>query len=194
MGRPRRTVTDESLTADEWDHLLTGWEFSPGLAFEDGEHRLRRWKAHRDELMRFCTRGPDWQEIEVPEAACWAREPAGPGYRPMAWWDYEAPGYRELIDPDGLRAQIRGWDLTDEEAEDRFLMTVRAVRSWSGPSWCGIPTLGKRDHYYVPLDREWPEDTYLPGDSRWYESEREFLERHDLLFEWEADAMKEEAD
>lgn len=169
MARPRRKAREDRLTADQWDELCTGESgFTEASAFESEAERRGRWQRHREDLLRWWTRGPD--APDPPADRFWARTPGEPGTRPWAWWEYDAPERRRLTDPDRLREHVAARRNTPEDTPDR---AVETARNWTGESRFGIPRRDEDGNVY-----------------RWgyvgFESEREYLERLDLLMPWEA--------
>ena len=78
----------ETLTEDQVDNLLSGWNLGPE-AFKDEQERRAAWFAHRDPLMGYIGKdaGPGfYSQHGLP----W-------GTRPSGWWSYESPGPRRRI-------------------------------------------------------------------------------------------------
>lgn len=161
----------EHLSAEQWDVLLSGDTFGPSEVFDSEDDRRATWQSHRDTLLRFWTAGPGWEDVPVPEMAFYGREPRGPGHRPQGWWDYDAPGHRELVDPQGWieRETSRRYG-----SEDYALWVANNYSDWTGDTCMGVPSGESPDG-----------DGHMHPDYRFIESQRAFLERHDLLLPWE---------
>ena len=86
----------EGFHEGRWLHLLTGTDFfseygsPPNIA-----QMLDDYQKYRDELLDYWTQDNAKWEGEVSNL--WTPEPGGPGTRPWAWWQFEAPKSRRQI-------------------------------------------------------------------------------------------------
>ena len=135
---PRRRRVPKVKTKFEYSdvhglYLLTGHDYFNDHPFGDppDEDLMREmWEAHRDELMAE----------------------RGPGRRPWAWWQFEAPEPRRRVGGVGT-----------------------SILHPAGHNGSGVPSLYGDDY-----------DTTNPPT---YETEREFLERLNLLLPGESTLM-----
>lgn len=76
-------------------YLLCGHYHSLKAVSED-EFR-QYWEWHRDELIAYAIQDPD--AFVRGELSNWDYpDPVGPGFRPHAWWKYDAPEERRILD------------------------------------------------------------------------------------------------
>lgn len=166
MSRPKRKLDPATMTVEEADHLLTGFSFDGGSPFDSPEARRAAWRANREDLVLY------WMgrsvELDVSGELFWGSGPEGPGHRPRAWWQYEAPERRKLVDPDRLREFVQA--RASQEAAEK---AVEMARSWDGPTYLGAPTLT-------------PQNWSFQG----FETQAEYLDRLDLLTSWEREQIE----
>ena len=74
----RRTESGPDLTAMQRDYLLDGAAMLIGSFFDDADHLRRAWDANRADVIAEFIR-------------------TRPGRRPRAWWMFDAPGPRLLV-------------------------------------------------------------------------------------------------
>jgi len=77
----------DKLTGQQIYHLIVGYSHFEPFPFENEEHQRALWFKFRDQLIRL-----NWEKhySSDPSRGGW-------GTRPAAWWDYEAPELRQLI-------------------------------------------------------------------------------------------------
>ena len=80
--------------------ILTGGDFFG--AYGEGEHFDHRtaqvhWQEHRAELLAYWTQPFEAWRREHGQTSFENPEPGGPGTRPWAWWEFEAPGPRRRV-------------------------------------------------------------------------------------------------
>lgn len=87
---------NNKLTGAQKDSLLHGHEFFGG-AFQSEDDRRKAWEIHRAELLTFWTQDPgEWLNAGNRQGFG-NPAPGGPGTRPAAWWDYDAPEALRII-------------------------------------------------------------------------------------------------
>jgi len=98
IKRERREKPEE-LNGRQRYRLLTGtdWSFPRVPGFEHDVEERASWERHRDELMEFWLQDPEEWEKANPDRDQWVEPvPGGPGTRPWAWWEYDAPEPRRV--------------------------------------------------------------------------------------------------
>ena len=85
-NRIKRRI-EESLTPEQKSDLIAGPGYHPGPApFRNEAERRTAWEAHRDLLIRLA--------ISAEPLGPLCAKGKGPGTRPAAWWQFEAPEKR----------------------------------------------------------------------------------------------------
>lgn len=176
MSRPKRRLDPATMTAEEADHLLTGFSFTRESPFESPEVRRATWQAHREDLLLYWTGQP--VELDVDGSQFWGSRPEGPGHRPRAWWQYEAPEVRQVTDADRLceYQEARPGQPDDSRSADWW---AQQASGWDGDTYLGVP---KGSIEGGPR--------YFDGSSYGFASQAEYLDRLDLLSPWERQELE----
>lgn len=80
----------QNLTGPQLDSLLHGHDFFQD-AFKDDAERREAWELHRADLMAYWLQDLD-EWLSAGNVNRFGHpSPDGPGTRPAAWWNYDAP-------------------------------------------------------------------------------------------------------
>ena len=177
--RISRTSVDQGLTPEQLEFLFLG-ETEDGVYnyLWSSEAQEELWETHRDEVLR------EWlKEYEA-------------GTRPFAWWKWDAPEPRRRVGGTGDTAQDARLNIKPE-------FSFGIPDRWVHP--CEVETYNLRavdihgnPRQYSPRCREAYKDgfPYLtpdPNDPPTFESEANFLRRHDLFMRGEEKKLPEDA-
>jgi hypothetical protein len=99
----RRPTPLHTLTGQQEMELWLGAS-DGGSSFADERERRAAWFRHRGRLMQLFAQG---------------------GKRPVAWWQYEAPGELYYPGPDYERSTLYEWGLLAETERDELVVCWR---------------------------------------------------------------------
>ena len=105
--QPEYTVAHECflLTGHAWfdlypygnpTHDVDGWK-AGSRPFDEDACRAD-WEAHREALLAYDLQDPEeWRKTHHTSFGWGGEAPGGPGSRPWAWWQFEAPEPRPIV-------------------------------------------------------------------------------------------------
>lgn len=154
--------------------LRAGHDFGLGAGFDDPKRQNPFDESYDIEAVKEAWEifrdelVLDWILMDVDED-----HRGGPFSRPWAWWRIDAPCRRERIDGGIHPHDNPEWQAQADENESLY----PGHKAWVSRLWYGVPSVhGSLDEY-----------------SAEYESERDYLIRHDLLTDYERQLLAEEA-
>lgn len=113
--RRRDPKVRRGLTPESRDYLLSGLALTGDALGDDAAAAL--WSEHRLALIAFYISNPAGWTPNISGGAFYDPPPGGPGTRPWAFWQFEAPEARRVLAP-----AVEAWAQPTLEREADYLV------------------------------------------------------------------------